>query len=177
MFKGLWNWARGTGISAGKLAMKTGTKAKGLGARGMSWYEGLGDTAQGAILGAGVGGLTGAFGLNPFNAIPFLGDVDAGGGIGGAIAGAAAGAAFGKFGANKAYLGRGVDKAYDAYTFRLARSQLRGNQVSKFQRGMMAGLDRASLVSNKHGDKILAGLAAGSAGLIGGSILSTNRPY
>lgn len=137
------------------------------------WYSGLGATAQHAIFGAGVGATTGAFGLNPINTIPFIGDIDAGGAFGGALAGAAAGAAFGRFGfrKNNNFAARGVNKLMGARRFN--PSLINNPTFMKFA----AGADRVSTFTNKHGNKILAGMAAGTAGLIGGSILSTNSPY
>ena len=156
-------------------------KGKGAGLR--DWYGGLGSTAQHSILGAGVGALTGAFGMNPLNMIPFVGDVDAGGALGGAIGGALAGAAFGRFGANRNLLGKGKAKLQSG----LMGMTLHPNGVLKtnsrlaktagwlHEQVARPGLHR--LVTNQSGDRVLAGLAAASAGLIGGSILSTNSPY
>ena len=158
-------------MSLGSWAGKAWGMTKGAAGAGKSWYGGLGSMAQHNIGGAAVGGLTGAFGLNPFNAVPFLGDIDAGGGIGGALAGAAAGAAFGKFGANKRLGSRGANRLMDLRVF--SPSMVNSSRMNS----IVAGAEKVSMFSNKHGDKVLSRLAAGSAGLIGGSMLSTNRPY
>lgn len=172
MWNKLLSWGKGIG-----------GKALGAGGRGLDWYGRLGSTAQGSILGAGAGALTGAFGLNPFNALPFVGDIDAGGGIGGALAGAAAGAAYGRFGARRG--GRNlIQRGLAGGSRMIANTGLLvpGKSANLLQRaagGLYSGMTgpRMTAFSNRHGHQVLAGLAAGSAGLIGGSVLSTNRPY
>lgn len=156
------NWARSAGGRAGGLA----SKAPG-------WYGGLPSTAKGSLIGAATGGVTGAFGLNPMNTVPFMGDVDAGGFLGGAAAGAGAGALFGKFGANKSLFGRMTGGLEEGL-------RMRGQMGSLIGHNWASVADKAHgalLATNRHGDKVMAGMAAGTAGLIGGSALSTNSPY
>jgi hypothetical protein len=158
--KGLLGWA--------------GSKARS----GMGWYGGLGNTAKYAISGAATGALSGGFGINPFNTVPFFGDVDAGGALGGAMGGALAGAAFGRFGANRNLLSRGrntLGRGTGRLAMRMGPDSLLGKGALRSNHFLLG--NRASSFTNKYGDMVLASMAAGTAGLIGGSILSTNSPY
>ena len=145
----------------GKLAKMAGT-AMGAGAKA---WGGMSNVQKGAIGGAAIGGLMGA-------------DNGSDGFLRGAAAGALGGAAFGKFGACKNLMGRGNKMLSNSGAFwnKAGRS---GGQMLRGGR-MTAGLHSASLCaqnfSNKHGDKVLAGLGAGAAGLIGSSAMSSNRP-
>lgn len=144
-----------------------------------NWYMGLGNMAKYGIAGAATGAMSGAFGINPFNTVPFFGDVDAGGALGGAVAGGLAGMAFGRFGAGRDLMGRGR-RALGRKMGGLAVSRGSGSLIGRgaFRaNNALLGSGRASTFTNKYGDQVLNALGAGAAGLIGGSILSTNSPY
>lgn len=161
--KGALGWARGKAGSA------------------MSWYGGLGNTAKFGIAGAATGALSGAFGVNPFNTLPFFGDVDAGGALGGAVAGGLAGMAFGRFGAGRGLMGKGRGAIQNRamgmalYKNGTIRGGLMGRTAGRVHN--FAANPRVAMFTNKYGDQVLNAMGAGAAGLIGGSILSTNSPY
>jgi len=155
----------------GNFARSSGGKAAGMAGKAPGWFGGLSPTAKSSLIGAATGGMTGAFGMNPMNPMPVVGDVDAGGFFGGALAGAGAGALYGKFGAGRNLMRKPVLAANRGLRGLSARSG--GNMVGRgadFARG-------ALLKTNKYGDVVAAGMAAGAAGLIGGSVLSTNSSY
>lgn len=143
-----------------------------------NWYMGLGNTAKFGIAGAATGAMTGAFGVNPFNTVPFFGDVDAGGALGGAVAGGLAGMAFGRFGARRGLMEKGRS-ALQMGGFKMAgrggANSLIGRAGAKINN--FAAAPRVRMFTNKYGDQVLNAMGAGAAGLIGGSILSTNSPY
>jgi len=156
----------GKGRAAGGWAGKAGDRAVGL-------YGGLGGTAKSSLIGGATGGMAGAFGLNPMNTVPFAGDVDAGGFVGGALAGAGAGALYGRFGAGRNLFGRATAGLEEGLR---ARGQM-GSLIGKEWAGFANKAHGALLRTNRYGDVAMAGMAAGTAGLIGGSVLSTNSPY
>lgn len=150
-----------------------GRWAAGKGSAAAGRYGSLGPVGKSTLIGAATGGMTGAFGLNPMNTLPFAGDVDAGGFFGGALAGAGAGALYGRFGAGKKLFGRATAGLEEGLR---TRGQM-GSLIGKEWAGVANKAHGALLKTNKYGDQIMAGMAAGSAGLIGGTVLSTNSPY
>lgn len=158
----LGNWGKSAGVRAGGWAGKAAGS-----------FGSLPSTAKGSLIGAATGGVTGAFGLNPLNPVPMIGDVDAGGALGGALAGAGAGALYGKFGSGRNLFGRATGGLERGLRARGQMGSLIGGNWANFANKAHGAL----LKSNKYGDTIAAGMAAGTAGLIGGSVLSTNSPY
>lgn len=142
-------------------------------------WNSLGSTAKGAIIGAGVGGILGG-----------ISGQDRGGFLGGAVMGAGAGAGFAKFGAGKNLMSNALQSGRKFAAGKALTSNMNsmgGMGVSSVNRsgaGRMAGWGH-ELLSNRgfnsfaanHGDKALASLGIASAGLIGGSVFSSNRPY
>lgn len=147
---------------ARRLGLATG-KALGFGAK--TW-GGMGQTARSATIGGAIGGVMGA-------------DEGVGGFLGGATAGALGGAAFGKFGAGRNLMGRGLARG------RNMAAGMSLNKNATIRGGLMgrgAGYAHQALssgglntFSNRHGDKVLAGLGAAAAGLIGSTAMSSNR--
>lgn len=130
--------------------------------------------ARGALGGAAVGGVGG-----------LMGGEGSGGFWGGVLGGAAAGAALGGFGygvkGGRNLMQRGLAKGS-----RFAAANMGvGTATAKLTTGQkafgrvydaMTGA-RATTFANKHGNKALMALGAGSASLIGASMMSSNRGY
>jgi len=127
--------------------------------------------SRGATFGAAVGGVGG-----------LMGGDGAGGFWGGVAGGAAAGAALGGFGYGVKG-GRNLMQRGLAKTGRFAANQggaVAGKNANLYQKamgGLYSGAtgNRMTSFSNKHGNKALMALGAGSASLIGASALSSNR--
>jgi hypothetical protein len=126
------------------------------------------NTGRGALIGAGIGAYQGS-------------DNGFGGMIGGAIAGAGAGAAMGRWGGtamNRMQIGS--SKAALKGVNAISNNKFLTNQGfgGKLGGAMASGLNRgSSVLSNKYAGKALFGLGAASAGLIGTSMLDSNRGY
>lgn len=132
---------------------------------GKAWGSSIG---RGALIGAGIGGYQGS-------------DNGFGGFMGGAIGGAAAGAAMGKWGgAAMGKLRTGASLGAAKGIGAIGNSKFLTNQGfgGKLGVGMAGALDRgAGLMSNKYAGKTLFAAGAASAGLIGTSMLGSNRGY
>lgn len=133
------------------------------GKKGAGWFNGLNPTAKYALAGAAIGGSAGLLGP----AAPFS-DWSGGGGLSGAASGALAGGLWGRFGAGRNLMGRGMARGL-------------GFAGSKMTNPIRPGVNKifsgAQMFSNKFGDRTMGVAAAASAGLIGRSILSSNNPY
>lgn len=139
--------------------MKNASKA----AWGSNW-------GKGAVIGGGVGGLGGMM----------SGDGSFGSFAGGAVAGAGIGALGGKYGS--AIAGKGRELGVSAMQGLAKGAAKKG--ISSFddfgyaRKLAFQGAGKgAGLMSNKHAGTALAGLGAVSAGMIGGSMMSSNRGY
>lgn len=143
------------GKIGGYLGGMLGTAAGSVG----KFTKGLGASAA---IGAGIGAYQGI-------------DNGFGGFVGGAAMGALGGAAFKKWGAGRNLMSRGLGSTMGGI------GKLASNTSSPMLARGAAGLTRMggsiSPFVNKHGDKMLMGLGAASAGLIGSSALSSNSSY
>ena len=128
--------------------------------------------SRGAAIGGGIGGIGG-----------LMGGEGSGGSWGGVAGGAAAGAALGGFGGRGA--GRNLMQKGLSKVGRFAANNggaVAGKNASMFQKGMGSLYSGATgqgmtTFANKHGNKALMALGAGSASLIGASALSSNRGF
>jgi hypothetical protein len=158
-------------------ALATKGRVAGAYARGFAGTN----VGKGILGGAAVGGLAG-----------LASGQDGRGFLGGALAGAAAGGAFGRWGIRpgRNLMQRGLVRGATAVARLGNRNILQrgsgglygmmGNRAfTRGTEGLYNAMTSAKvgMFANKHGNKVMAGMAAGTAGLIGGSVLSSNKSY
>jgi hypothetical protein len=164
-----------------KAGRAAGGASSWLGNTAAGYWGQMPGMAQRGLIGAGIGATAGGFGVNPLGpSTPW--DASVGGMFAGAAAGAGLGAGAyalrGQIGKLTQKVGGAIggvgNRMYGSPSIATFGPLTRGQVASGYAGSMVRGFGQWT---NRHGGTALLGIGAGSAGLIGNSLLGSNNSY